>query len=109
MVTVTARNALCLAFLLASLNGVILHLLLSWAFNKSNKVFFGTLFGGMGWKFLTLGLTTFFVFGNPSYSLVTTLLSFVFFSTFFTFLSVWILGQVRETLVSNVSRTCPKI
>ncbi len=82
------RNGLLLSLFLAGFNGAMLHFLLSWAFNKSNKVFFGVLFGGMGWKMFTLGLTAFFIFGNPSFHLTVTLLTFVFFSMLFTFISI---------------------
>ena len=86
--SLVVRNGLLLAISISTVNGVLMHGSLHWAFPRSNKIFFGAFFGGMGWKLLSLALTAGFIFRNSSYHLAITLVALSFFSLFFTFLSL---------------------
>ena len=48
------RWGLYLGIALAAFNGLIAFLTLAWAYQKSDKIFFGTFFGNMVWKLAVL-------------------------------------------------------
>lgn len=93
METETVRNGLLLALGIASLNGLLGFFALRWAFVQSDKIFYGTLFGSMIWKLMVLAVTAGFIFGNPNFNFVVTLVSQVLLTFVFTLAGIWTLKK----------------
>lgn len=80
----SVRNGLILASTISFINVAFILSILNWAFKRSNKIFYGTFFGGMVWKLLALSAIAITIYGNPKFSLGTTLVSMACFTLCFT-------------------------
>lgn len=64
-----------IGFFLSTFNGLVTFLALSWAIERSNKIFFGTFFGGIIWKLVVLGSVFFYWTIQSSFQIVPALVS----------------------------------
>lgn len=92
----TIRNGLFLSLSLSFFNGTVCFLTLDWAFHRSNASFFGALFGGMVWKLIVLGVTTYLLAGRPDFHLSLTLISLAGLTFFFYGLSVYFVCRLNQ-------------
>lgn len=75
------QNGILLGIFLSTFNAVISFLSLYWSIQKSSSLFFATWSGGIFARLLIFSGTAWFIFRNPSFDFLSTLLTLVF-STF---------------------------
>ena len=88
-------HGMLLSVTLSGLNCFVLLGLLKWAFQRSDKAFYGVLFGGMLWKLLVLGATAFCIFNSSAFHFNATLISMAGFLFLFSMVGIysWILKK----------------
>lgn len=93
------RNGFFLSFALSALNAFLIFVSLNWTWDRSDKIFYGTFFGGIVWKLIVLALMTYLIYRNPDFNLNATLISFVFLTFLFNFTGISFLSKRKELAV----------
>jgi len=93
----TVKKGVFLGILLAVFNCAVSCASLNWAFKKSDKIFFGALFGSMFWKLLVLAAAAYYLFtANAGINPVTALVTLALMTLLFNILET---GFLRKATV----------